>query len=67
MRHYKTSPVYSPAGFSAGLTDAIKRLRNGRPGPPTPADVPPPSVFPMTPAAREALRLNRQARREVQG
>lgn len=42
------------------LADALRRLYEGRPGPPTEADVPPPSTFPMTPAARAALRLSRK-------
>ena len=42
-----------------GLEDALARLWLGRPGPATEADRPPPSTFPMTPAARVALRLSR--------
>lgn len=52
-------------GYCPGMTDALRRLHSGESRPPTPADAPPPSVFPMTPAAREALRLNRLAQREV--
>lgn len=47
-------------GYHAGLTDALRRLREGRSGPPTDADRPPPSLFPSTPASRAAMRLKRQ-------
>ena len=42
-----------------GLEDALRRLWEGRPGPATEADRPPLSIFPMTRAARVALRLSR--------
>jgi hypothetical protein len=47
-------------GYSEGLTDALRRLRMGRVGPPTLDDRPPPSLFPVTRAARAALRYARQ-------
>lgn len=47
-------------GYYEGLTDALRRLRNGRVGAPTEADRPPPSLFPITRAARAALRYARQ-------
>lgn len=46
--------------WSRGLTDALRLLERGRRGPATEADAPPPSLFPMTPAARQALRMWRQ-------
>lgn len=44
---------------SAGVR-AAKAAAAARKGPPAEADAPPPSTFPMTPAAREALRLWRE-------
>lgn len=38
---------------------AALRMVYARPGPPTENDRPPPSLFPMTPAARAALDLRR--------
>lgn len=46
-------------GYCDGMTDALRRLRLGRVGPPTEADRPPPSLFPMTRAARAAMRYAR--------
>ena len=46
-------------GYCSGLTDALRRLWNAESRPPTDDDRPPVSTFPMTPAAREALRLSR--------
>lgn len=52
--------VLLPEGsWSKGLTEAIKLRDRAEARAPGPADVPPPSTFPMTPAAREALRLAR--------
>lgn len=48
-------------GATGGLRDAIWRIHTCERRPPTTADAPPVSRFPMTPAAREALRLNRLA------
>lgn len=42
-----------------GIKAAIKGLKKGRRGRPTEADAPPPSLFPMTPAARAALDLRK--------
>jgi len=42
-----------------GLEDALARLYEGRPGPATDADRPPVSTFPITKAARVALRLSK--------
>jgi hypothetical protein len=42
------------------LADALRRLHEGRPGPPSPDDLPPVSTFPMTKAAREARRFDRE-------
>lgn len=47
-------------GYCDGMNDALKRLRNGRSGPPTEDDRPPVSIFPITRAARAALRYARQ-------
>jgi hypothetical protein len=41
----------------AGVADALRPLDEGRLGPPRDDDRPPPSVFPMTKAARAALQL----------
>lgn len=65
MSRYDQSRDPNGPGLSPGLRDAIRRFHEGRRGPPTPADAPPPSVFPMTPAARLALRLNLQAQRKA--
>lgn len=46
-----------------GLTAALDAL-GGRSGPPTEFDQPPLSTFPMTPAAREARRLDREKGKE---
>lgn len=43
-----------------GLRDALYRFHRAEHRAPTEADVPPLSVLPMTAAAREALRLNRE-------
>ena len=52
--------VLLPAGSrSSGLTAAIKLRDKAQRRKPTEADVPPPSTFPMTPAARAALALKR--------
>ena len=54
----------APRGaWSGGLTEALRLLRQARGWPPTEADAPPPSTFPMTPAAREAKRMAKQADR----
>jgi hypothetical protein len=45
-----------------GLTEAVRALRRAERRAPIDADRPT-SVFPMTPAAREALRLDRETRR----
>lgn len=42
-----------------GLEDALRRLHEGRPGPPSEDDRPPVSTFPLTRAARAALRLSK--------
>lgn len=56
--------VHPESPFGAGLGDALRFLKaqNRAPGP---DDRPPPSTFPMTDAAREALRYDKQARRPV--
>jgi hypothetical protein len=46
-----------------GLGDTLRALKEARRGPPTEADIPPPSSLPMTPAARAALRLSKGKRR----
>lgn len=47
-------------GTSApGLEDALRRIHEGRPGPARDEDRPPVSTFPMTTAARVALRMSR--------
>jgi hypothetical protein len=43
------------------LGEALRLLHTARRGPPTEADVPPPSVFPLTKAARAALDMARAA------
>lgn len=45
-----------------GLTQAVNALRDRVARRPTEQDAPPCSTFPMTPAAREALRLSKQGR-----
>jgi hypothetical protein len=42
-----------------GMREALRALTL-RKGPPTEADRPPPSTLPLTPAAKEALRLKRK-------
>jgi hypothetical protein len=42
------------------LLDAVRRLHLAARRPPTDDDRPPPSTFPMTAAARAALRYKRQ-------
>ncbi len=59
-RSLKPGEVDVEHGYCEGLTDALRRLRSGRPGPPTDADRPPPSIFPITRAARAALNYTRQ-------
>ena len=49
----------SEHGETRGMAEA-RKLLGARLGPATEEDRPPPSVFPMTPAAREAVRLNRE-------
>lgn len=56
-------PVDVERGYSAGLTDALKRLRQGRRGKATDDDRPPPSTFPPTSASRQAMRIVRENRR----
>ena len=46
-------------GISPGLEEAIRLRKEARTGPPTEADVPPLSLFPMTPAARAAKALRK--------
>jgi hypothetical protein len=53
-------------GTRGGLRDAIYRLHKTEVRAPTEQDIPPASTFPMTPAAREALRLNREHKRRQQ-
>lgn len=53
------APDDATHGHCIGMTDALRRLREGRLGPPTARDVPPPSAFPMALAARAALRFSR--------
>lgn len=47
-----------PRAETPALREALK-MTTLRPGKPTEADRPKPSVFPMTPAARAALELKR--------
>lgn len=47
-------------GYCAGMDDALRRLKLGRRGPATDADRPPPSILPLTKAARAALRYSRR-------
>jgi len=58
------SAVEPEKGYAPGMTAALKALHHARRGKPSPADAPPPSTFPMTPAAREAKRLAREADRD---
>lgn len=51
-------------GYCDGMTDALRRLREGRRGAPTDADRPV-SVLPLTRAAREARRLDRARRKRA--
>jgi hypothetical protein len=44
---------------SAGVMIAQQALKTARRGKPTEADRPPPSLFPMTPAARAAIQLRK--------
>lgn len=50
-------------GYRPALSDALKRLREGRSGPARDEDRPPPSTFPMTPGARAALRYRAESLR----
>jgi hypothetical protein len=43
-----------------GVADALRRLSEGQSRTPTEADRPPPSLFPMTPAARAAIRASKK-------
>jgi hypothetical protein len=53
--------ILLPSGsWSPGLTAAIKLRDKADSRPPTDSDRPPASVFPMTPAAREAKRLAKE-------
>lgn len=49
--------------FGQGLTVALRLLREGRRGKPNEFDRPPPSTFPMTPAARAARRIDTERKR----
>jgi hypothetical protein len=46
-------------GMRGGLKDATRNLHLAEKRAPTDADRPPPSLLPMTPAAREAVRLRK--------
>lgn len=56
-----SGPLDGPAE-SKGLEDALKRLYLSARRKPTEADRPPPSIFPVTKAARAALRYTKESR-----
>lgn len=56
------NPDYPDEGYGRGLTDALRRLRDGERRKPTDADRPPVSTFKMTPAARAARRMDKAKR-----
>jgi hypothetical protein len=55
--------VHPVGSWSPGLTAAIKLRDYADSRPPVDSDRPRASVFPMTPAAREAKRLHKESKR----